>query len=47
MAGARRRIGVIADQNSATGNQQAVKPSIKLWDTARRTELVHGLQRDD
>ena len=47
MTGRRGRIDVIANQNSAAGNEQAVKLRVKLWDTARVTELVHGLQRDD
>ena len=47
MTGARRRIDVIANQNSFAGNEQAVKLSIQLWDTASMTELVHGLQRDN
>jgi len=47
MTGGRRRIDVIANQNSSAGNQQAVKLGIELWDTARVTEFVHGLQRDD
>ena len=47
MTGGRRRIDVIANQNSSAGNEQVVKLRIKLWNTARVTELVHGLQRDD
>ena len=47
MTGVRRRIDVIANQKTSAGNEQAVKLSIKLRDTARVTELVHGLQRDD
>ena len=47
MTGGRRRIDVIANQSTSSWNEQAVKLSIQLWDTARMTELVHGLQRDD
>jgi len=47
MSGGQRRIDVVANQNSSAGNEQSVKLSIKLGDTARVTELVHGLQRDD
>ena len=44
VTGARSRIDVIANQNTSAGNEQAVKLSIKLWDAAGVTELVHRLQ---
>ena len=47
MTGGRRRIDVIANQNTSAGNEQAVKLLVKLRDAARMAELVHGLQRDD
>jgi len=47
MTGGRRRIDVIANQHPSSRNKQRVKLSIELWDAARVTELVHGLQRDD
>jgi hypothetical protein len=37
---------VIANQHPSSRNKQRVKLSLELWDTARVTELVHGLQRD-
>ena len=47
MTGGRRRVDVIANQQTSAWNEQAVKLRIKLGDTARVTKLVHGLQRDD
>jgi hypothetical protein len=38
-----RGIDMIADQNSSAWDEQAVKLSVQLWNTARVAELVDGL----